>query len=492
MDKGILRNVVINLIGLVLPTFVSLVTVPSYIKLLGVERYGVISLVWTLIGYFSILDLGMSMAAQNHISKARASNDADACEQVFWSATWLNLATGIVGGLVIYFGAALYTAYFSKVSPELQHEVYMALPWLAVAIPLANVSWVFAGAINGAERFGIYNTNQTLGTFLFQLLPLAAAWMMGPTLQNVLAAAVVARLLAAILLGRSAFSVLGIRRLRAPQFTVAKGLFNFGGWMLIASITGMVAESLDRVMLGTSLGARFVTYYTVPQNLVTRLNIVPTAMQRTLFPRLSAVGRDDADVIMRQSLEFLNGVFTPVALVAMIVLEPFLRAWVGSEIADVAGPVGRILIISVWLVGQANLARILIQSQVHPASAARLGLFELPFFAGALWFGIAHFGLTGAAVVVAARGLFDYVVLLRLSAIHARPIVLDMCAHLVFLVGTLWLATLLSSLPMAIAAGALVVSANVAWSLTMTPALRDLARSLLARLKLRLNPRNSA
>ncbi|MEX3977336.1 flippase, partial [Paraburkholderia caribensis] len=84
-----------------------------------------------------------------------------------------------VGGLVIYFGAALYTAYFSKVSPELQHEVYMALPWLAVAIPLANVSWVFAGAINGAERFGIYNTNQTLGTFLFQLLPLAAAWMMG-------------------------------------------------------------------------------------------------------------------------------------------------------------------------------------------------------------------------------------------------------------------------------------------------------------------------
>ncbi|MEI6003421.1 flippase, partial [Paraburkholderia bengalensis] len=239
-------------------------------------------------------------------------------------------------------------------------------------------------------------------------------------------------------------------------------------------------------------GARFVTYYTVPQNLVTRLNIVPTALQRTLFPRLSAVGRDHADVIMRQSLEFLNGVFTPVALVAMIVLEPFLHAWVGSEVADAAGPVGRILIVSVWLVGQANLARILIQSQVHPATAARVGLFELPFFAAALWFGIAHFGLTGAAVVVAARGLFDYLVLLRLSAIHARPIVLDMCAHLAFLVGTLWLATLLSSLPMAIAAGALVVSANVAWSLTMTPALRDLARSLLVRLKLRLNPRNSA
>ncbi|WP_133648815.1 flippase [Paraburkholderia flava] len=488
MDKGILKNVAINFFGLVLPTFVSLVTVPAYIKLLGVERYGVISLVWTLIGYFGILDLGMSMAAQNHISKARASGDASESSRVFWSATWLNLATGIAGGLMIYFGAFMYTAYFSKVSPELQHEVYMALPWLAIAMPIANVSWVFAGAINGAERFGIYNTNQTLGTFLFQLLPLGAAWYFAPTLQYVLAAAVVARLLAAALLGHSALKVLGIRRIEPPQFGVAKGLFSFGGWMLIASVTNMVAESLDRVMLGTSLGARFVTYYTVPQNLVTRLNIVPTALTRTLFPRLSAVGRDHADVLTRQSLEFLNGVFTPVALVAIIVLEPFLHLWVGNEIATAAGPVGRILIVGVWLVGQANVTRILVQSQVTPAAAARVGMFELPFFAGALWFGIAHFGLTGAAIVVASRALFDYGVLLWLSAIRARPIVLDMLAHLVFLIGTLWLSTFLSGLTSSVVAVALVVGANVVWSITMTPALRDLARMVL----MRLNPRKSA
>jgi O-antigen/teichoic acid export membrane protein len=307
-------------------------------------------------------------------------------------------------------------------------------------------------------------------------------------LQNVLAAAVFARILAAILLGRSALKVLEIRSILPPQLGVAKGLFNFGGWMLIASVTNMIAESLDRVMLGTSLGARFVTYYTVPQNLVTRLNIVPTALVRTLFPRLSAVGRADADTITQQSLEFLNGVFTPVALVAMLVLEPFLHLWVGNEIATVAAPVGRIMIVAVWLVGQANVTRILIQSQVNPATAAQVGLFELPLFAGALWFGITHFGLTGAAVAVAGRALFDYAVLLRLSAIRARQIALDMLAHLAFLLASLWLASFLPSLALAIVAGLLMVGANVAWSITMTPALRDLARSLL----LRLNPRKSA
>jgi O-antigen/teichoic acid export membrane protein len=488
MDKGILKNVAINFFGLILPTFVSLVTVPAYIKLLGVERYGVISLVWTLIGYFGILDLGMSMAAQNHISKARALNDEAQSARVFWSAFWLNLATGIVGGLLIYFGAFIYTAYFTKVTPELQHEVYRALPWLAVAIPIANVSWVFAGAINGAERFGIYNTNQTIGTFLFQLLPLAAARLVSPTLQSVLAAAVIARILAALLLARASLAALNIRHIERPQFHVAKGLFNFGGWMLVASMTSMIADTLDRVLLGGGLGARFVTYYTVPQNLVTRLNMLPNALVRTLFPRLSAVGRDDADTIVRQSLEFLNGVFTPVAIVATLVLGPFLSVWVGSELAAASAPVGRILIISVWLVGQASVTRILIQSQINPARAACVGLIELPFFVAALWFGIGRFGLIGAAVVVAARALIDYGALLYLSAIRVRPIVLDMLAHLVFLLGSLYLAYAISNLATLVAVGVALLGANVGWSISMTPGLRGLARDLL----LRLNPRKSA
>uniref|UniRef100_UPI0023F8AB66 oligosaccharide flippase family protein n=1 Tax=Caballeronia sp. BR00000012568055 TaxID=2918761 RepID=UPI0023F8AB66 len=308
MEKSMVRNVAINFIGLILPTFVSLATVPAYIRLVGVERYGVISLVWTLIGYFSILDLGMSMAAQHQIAKAQAAGDIEQRTRVFWSAVWLNFATGVFGGLLIYFGAFLYTAYVAHAAPEMQTEVYYALPWLALAIPIANVSWVFAGAINAMERFGVYNANQTFGTFLFQLLPLGAALYIAPNLQTVLAAAVTARLVAALLLGRASFKLLDIKRIEWPKRSVAGGLFRFGGWMLVSSITTMLTDSLDRVMLGAHLGARFVTYYTVPQNLVTRLNMLPNAMVRTLFPRLSAIDRSDANGMATSSLEFLNGV----------------------------------------------------------------------------------------------------------------------------------------------------------------------------------------
>jgi O-antigen/teichoic acid export membrane protein len=488
MDKGMLRNVAINFFGLILPTFVSLVTVPSYIRLLGVERYGVVSLVWTFIGYFGVLDLGMSMAAQNHISKARAADDGEQSALVFWSAFWLNLVTGVAGGVLIYVGGFVYTAYFTHVAPLLREEVYHALPWLALAIPIANVSWVCAGAINGAERFGVYNANQTLGTFLFQLLPLGAAWLIAPTLPSVLAAAVLARAIGAVLLARAGMRVLGIDRILMPRLRVAKDLFRFGGWMLVASMAIMIGDTLDRVLLGAGLGARFVTYYTVPQNLVTRLNMLPNALVRTLFPRLSAIERDHADVLVRQALEFLNGVFTPIMIVAMLALGPFLELWVGNELASASVNVGRILIVSVWLVGQAGVTRLLIQSQIDPARAAWIGIVELPFFAGVLMLGITHFGLTGAAVVVVMRSLVDYGVLLHLSSIRARPIVLDMLGHLAFLGISAYCAHAVTNLAALAGLATGLACANVSWSMTTSPALRGIVRNLL----LRLDPRRSA
>ncbi len=247
----------------------------------------------------------------------------------------------------------------------------------------------------------------------------------------------------------------------------------------------MLAQSLDRVLLGTQLGARYVTYYTVPQNLVTRLSIVPNALTQTLFPRLSAVGRDHADVLTRQSLDFLSGVFTPIALVAIFVIEPFLHAWVGGEIATAAGPVGRILVVSIWLVGQASVTRILIQSQIGPAIAARVGLFELPIFVGMLWLGVVNFGLTGAAVAVAGRSLFDYGALLWLSHHRARATALHMTAHLVFLLGALWLTSFNVSLSTILGTGALMVVANLVWSIAVTSASRELVQALLVKISVR-------
>jgi len=56
------KNFFFNLVGMALPIVSSLVTVPIYIHHMGVERYGVLSVVWILLGYLGFLDFGLSRA----------------------------------------------------------------------------------------------------------------------------------------------------------------------------------------------------------------------------------------------------------------------------------------------------------------------------------------------------------------------------------------------------------------------------------------------
>jgi O-antigen/teichoic acid export membrane protein len=484
MEKAILKNVAINFAGLVLPTFISLVTVPTYIHLLGVDRYGFVALVWTLIGYFGVLDFGMSIATENQISKACASGDTALRGRLFWSAFWLNLLTGVIGGGFVLAGAALY-AHLGYADSPLKLEVMRAMPWLALAVPIANLSWVCAGAINGAERFGVFNTNQTIGTFMFQLLPIGAAWLFGADLPTVIGTAVIARLIAGLMLGVAVVRILDVRRVLGPERALVKSLLGYGGWVVIGSAATGIADSLDRTMLGAMLGARFVTYYTVPQNLVSKLQLLQLALHRTLFPRFSALEREGADKVARESLAFMNGLLTPLCVAGMFLLGPFLQVWVGSALAAASLSLGRILVVAVWFVGQSALARILIQAQGHPASSTRVSLGTLPLVAAGLWVGIHYFGILGAAVVVALRSAIEYLVLSWLAKIRAQTLLLETVAHLGFLLVSVVLAETFADrigLAAALSMGAALTLASATWSWISSPSLRMLARLGLERI----------
>ena len=57
-----MANSVWNLVGLGLPLLVALVSIPILIRGLGTDRFGILTLAWVVIGYFSLFDLGLGRA----------------------------------------------------------------------------------------------------------------------------------------------------------------------------------------------------------------------------------------------------------------------------------------------------------------------------------------------------------------------------------------------------------------------------------------------
>ena len=316
------------------------------------------------------------------------------------------------------------------------------------------------------------------------MLPLAALYLISPSLAVVVPAAVIARFLAALLLGYGTFRAIGITGISKPEWPLIRELFNYGRWLLLFSGASMIATTLDRVVIGSMLGAKYVAYYATPQNLVTRMNLLPSAMLRTLFPRFSASASDHADELSHQALAFLNCAFTPCVVVALFALAPFLNIWLGHEMAVQSAPVGRILVIGVWLAGQSSIIGVLIQAKANPAQVARVGWIGLPIFALVLWLSIRSYGLLGAGVAVVAKAFFDYAAFLYFSKLKPRPILRNMAGHLVFLVIATVCADSMDSLSGMAAIALALLAGNLAWSFCESSELREVA----ARVRQRLLP----
>ena len=274
------RNARYNLIGAVLPIALAIVTVPIYLHLVGPDRYGVLAIAWLLLGYFGLFDLGLGRATTFQMAALREAPGAERA-RVFWSAVMVNVAMGLIGAAILWPTAHYFFAHVFKVDPGLMPELLASVPLLACAVPIATITGVLTGVLMGHERFLEVNVFSVSSTALFQILPLMVAWLMGPNLVGLLAAAVIARLIAILLLAIRAHRLVAAGYPFRFDLAAARRLLGYGGWVTLTSAFGPLLVIVDRFAIGAVLGATAVTIYTVPFQLAAKSSrMVPSRYGR--------------------------------------------------------------------------------------------------------------------------------------------------------------------------------------------------------------------
>ena len=95
------RNTIWNLIGEAAPLLVAVIAVPFLVRGLGTDRFGVLMIVWMLIGYLSLFDLGVGRALTNLVAQKLGRGEEASLPPLIWTANILMLAAGIVGALLL-------------------------------------------------------------------------------------------------------------------------------------------------------------------------------------------------------------------------------------------------------------------------------------------------------------------------------------------------------------------------------------------------------
>ena len=407
--EGMRANTLMNLAGYGLPIFVSVVTVPRYLGIVGEARYGVLVIVWIMLGYFGVFDLGLGRATTHEIAQCAPDDDEEA-GAVFWTAATLNAGLGAVGGLLLLPIAYSLVQYVFKMPPELKHEVTDALPILAAAVPLVTLTSVCTGALQGREHFMASNAVAVLYGVLFQLVPLGVAHWSGSDLVPLIGSAVSVLLVTTALNFAACVWLVPARRARFDRSRVSR-LFKFGAWISVTGILSPLISILDRLAVGIAVGAGGVTRYSVPFNLATRLWIIPISFSRTAFPRMAMLARAEAEVIAQDVTAALFTLLTPIVIVGMLLFQPFLHIWIGSKLGPQASAIGEILLLGTWMDGLAYIPNVFLQAQGRPDLPAKLHLLEMLPFLVVLWIGLKAAGVEGGALAWTIRSIGDSILL---------------------------------------------------------------------------------
>ena len=404
---SVARDSVYNLAGAVAPAIFMLAVTPFYLGAIGPERFGVLAICWTIVAALQFASLGMGPALTYRLA---IRDDRPVAERsaIVWTALAIALLASLVGAVLVVGAAEIYFKYFFHAEAGLNGEIRQALPLLGGLLPLAVVIGVLNGALQGRRRFGTLNFIAIVRSGLLAVVPLAVAWLIGVGLKGLVLATVAASALVAVWEFAICTTAVPLQMPLLPRAADVRALVGYGAWMSATSLIAPLVLVLDRFVIGAVRGPAAVAIYVLPYYLVQQLVLIPASLTSAVLPRYAPLStEEDVQRLQSSSLTWLNGLLTPLSIVAIAFAAPFFSLWIGPTLGRVAGPVAAILLVGGWVHGIGHIPSTLLAGRSRPQVVTKLLLICLIPYVGALYWATFHFGVMGAAAVWTLRAAFD-------------------------------------------------------------------------------------
>ena len=408
---SIIKNSIWNLVGYVIPSLVAIPALGYMAHKLGPELFGIYTIAIAVVGYAGIFDMGLTRAITREIAIYR--NNSAERKKIIASATVFLLALSTLGGcLVLIFSASI--VHFLNITAADFVDINNSFKLLALTIPIFLLNQLWIAILEGDEKFKAVNIQKSFSSTFIAGMP-ALFVIFDGTLLSAIAGLLISRiisLLIAFLLVRNEIVQSGMR-LDLVTFT---RLIFFGGRITVSNIISPAMVYFDRFIISNMLGARHVAYYSGPSEAIARLGILPAAVGRAIFPKLSCAGhKDELKRNMTVSWLLMFAVCAPVVIIGIVFAENILHLWLGTSYAAHSKNILIILLVGFLFNALAQVPFTAIQSAGKAKITALLHCVEIiPYFV-MLYFFVQHYGLIGVAFAWSIRVIVDWIILTIIS-----------------------------------------------------------------------------
>ncbi|MFN9691998.1 MAG: oligosaccharide flippase family protein [Vampirovibrionales bacterium] len=411
--KTLLSSLLVNGVNKIIPMVLGVVTIPFFIKGIGQEQFGILTIIWSFIGYGMMLDLGLGSALTRHIAGCLSENNTQGLPSVIYSTVLVGFLFGCMGTGLFYMGANFLVDFLS-ISPSFHADALLSLRIMGFIVPLMVANLILVGVLEAFQEFKainhtlwpIYISNFVLPIFLIPSFP---------TLSIVVWC---------VLLGRFVSLVMSIQKVKqlfpkqdsetlSFQLEEVKPLLGYSKWLSLYSVLSTLMGSFDKSIISNILGASNIAYYTTPNFGLSRISVFVQSAMKVVFPMFRMKQNHSEETALRMYFKLLGvmavGLLILYGTVALLA-RPVMEMWINPEFAQNAYLPTVLICASFYFLNLTSLSSSFMQSTGKAKRDAVILAILFPFYIGALYLFVKPYGVVGGCLCVVGLKVVEFII----------------------------------------------------------------------------------
>ena len=329
-------GVILSYVNLIIGCIVPLLYTPIMLRLLGQAEYGLYSLSQSVIGYLTLLNLGMGTVIVRYTARYRAENRVEDIRKFggMFLAIYGVMATivCIVGAVLIWQADVLFAEGLSLAEvARLRALMVIMVISTALSLPIS----VFSSIISAHERYVFVRGFGIVTTVAIPCANLVILYLGGASVGMAMVGLVVQLISGALYMWYSSRKLHIRPTFRDMPLSMLKEILVFTSFVLLSSLVDMLYWATDKVLIGARLGTAAVAVYNVGGVFTSMMQNMSQAISNVFTPKVMmlSVQEDSAkstsDLLKRIGrLQFFIVAF--VLSGYAVFGQKFIQIWAGS------------------------------------------------------------------------------------------------------------------------------------------------------------------
>ena len=282
------RGAILSYVSIIVNTIIQLVYTPLLIRMLGQSEYGLYSLVASIIGYLTVMDLGFGNAIVVYTAKYKAQKKYEEEKKLHGM---FNIVFKFIGIIAAILGVILYlnvNNIFGNNMTELElHKMRIMMIILTFNLFMTFSFAIYNSIISAYERFTYQKLISIIQSVLkpVLMLPLLYFGFKSIALCVIITTANVLTIVSNYIYCRKKLNI-NVKYLGFDK-TIFKTIFSYSIWIFIGVIVDKINWSVDNFVLGAVSGTIAVSVYSLASTLNNLFINLSTAFSSVMLPKIS-------------------------------------------------------------------------------------------------------------------------------------------------------------------------------------------------------------